>query len=146
MIQPHKLCPKCHHPANLHDAYCPRCGHQYRTQFDDRTQVVLPPASPPPAPQNPLPPWRQPSWIQDDGTQTQTEWIVVMWGATIATVFLMLNGMVGFGLLLALGAVLIAIWLLSTRSETNKAHGWVKISLEVLGFVIAFIMSSGRSH
>src|SRR2546421_5665060 len=43
--QTHKVCPKCGQPAVLTMQTCQRCGHGYRTQFNDQTQVFDAPST-----------------------------------------------------------------------------------------------------
>lgn len=54
---PVKYCPQCQQPAQVQQAYCMHCGHQFRTQFDQFGNPVGPPAPPPvhqaPPPQHP---------------------------------------------------------------------------------------------
>src|SRR5579871_6794182 len=54
MAPRYKQCPRCQNIVEADDPHCPKCGHQFRTQFapsDEPTQIVTPPprqeASPP---------------------------------------------------------------------------------------------------
>lgn len=43
MTQSYKVCPKCDQAATLDTAFCGQCGHRFRTQFLNRTQIFVPP-------------------------------------------------------------------------------------------------------
>jgi hypothetical protein len=51
MSQAYKVCPQCQTPAVLTAPQCSQCGHLFRTQFVQQTQVVVPPLHVSPLPQ-----------------------------------------------------------------------------------------------
>lgn len=39
---PMKICPKCQTPTALDSKFCNKCGHGFRTDFSDQTQLARP--------------------------------------------------------------------------------------------------------
>ena len=40
MTQQYKICPRCQQSAQLNETICSKCGRQYRTTFEQPTQVI----------------------------------------------------------------------------------------------------------
>ncbi len=145
--QPYKVCPSCQQPSVLDATVCGRCGHRYRTRFappPNQTQVVYPQQPPQPAP---LQPWvNTPNAVPWGEPAPSTDYlpIVGMWLLTAAAWGAGALGAMPFGLILDGVAIIIAIFLVCTPSATQKANGWVKIGLEIIAFLVGFVI--GMQH
>lgn len=72
MSQPHKICPRCHTPADLQAPQCLGCGRIYRTQFPqnpDRTTLGVPES--PPQPMYPVQQYEPPAPMSYDPAGAQ---------------------------------------------------------------------------
>ena len=146
--QPFKLCPSCRKPTHLNEAMCTGCGHRYRTIFPpiDQTQVVVPPPHnySPDQQTNPsnFGNWNKLQFPVGHGqilSPPNMQLIWTMWALTILNFFISItmgtSGM-SIALLSDLGAVIIAIFLTTSKQQTDKINGWIKIALEFCAFLI----------
>lgn len=142
-MQPCKLCPRCQKPHALDATQCNQCGHLFRTQFQnmdlDRTQVVTPPVYLPPTspylpyPQQPVPPY--PVYYPQAEVAPRTSYIVVMWVLTgLSVLFASVSTTAAF--LTDFPAFILAIILVCSRSRVDRINGWIKLAIELLGFLI----------
>ena len=149
---PQKGCPKCSTPAALDAAFCSRCGHQFRTQFTNQTQIITPPAQQAPPPQyppeyyNPTPfrPWYDIHGI-DDAPRANTALIASMWLITVLNMGLFL-AYPQVAIVCDCGAVVMAVFLVCSKNQTDKSNGWAKIILEIIAGIFAFLWAYQRAR
>jgi hypothetical protein len=70
--------------------------------------------------------------------------IATMWVLTLVSGLFELSGNMGMAILIDIPAFIIAIVLVTRRNGTDKANGWVKLSLEIIAFLVAF--AAAQSH
>ena len=126
MANLYKKCPRCAQPAVMEMQQCQRCGHVYRTVPPERTQFFE---------------GQVPHFVPEPASANITL-IVWMWSLTIMVVILSVT--VGFGAaaLVDIPSLVLAIILACSKHRTDKINGWVKIGLEVVGFLIGFVLGA----
>ena len=67
-----------------------------------------------------------------------------MWFLTVGEILAALGGGGGLALLLDIPAFFIAVSLLFSRNDSDRANGKAKLFLELIGFVLAFFASAHR--
>lgn len=98
MSQPHKICPRCQTPAAVDAQFCSRCGHGYRTQFQQDQTVLGAPQPPYQAPYQPPPPPGYPYGQQPPSYGPRPDFIQVAPGThSSVTAMLMTLLIVGAG-------------------------------------------------
>jgi hypothetical protein len=153
---PQKACPRCHTPSPLDAGFCSRCGHQFRTQFQDRTQLVMSPSAeqaplpfgdfrvnPPRETRAPFSDWSDQDQNEEAPNTANSPLILLMWVLTACVIFVY-QGNPQAAIYLDIVPLFMAISLACSRNGTDRANGWVKIGVEIFAFAIGFM--SGAFH
>jgi len=143
-----KICPDCKQHANVNALKCMGCGYGFQPIFSGTPAVQLPPAN---SRQHPT----DPSTTIGDRPSANSVAIALMWTFTVIAYYLYMNsqsvypfgdrgsfwngGTASDGI-----ALVLAICLTFSKNGTDKANGWVKIVIEMMGFIIGFFI--GANH
>ena len=127
-----KTCIACRELSPVKAIFCQRCGHRFGEP--------LPPALPqtPPAASAGAPPRTEPAAPAASPVPAQTRAsggsITTMWLLSLVAWVLFLAGAAPVGILLDLVTVIIALTLVGSRSGTDRTNGWIKLTIEGMGF------------
>lgn len=126
MGTPYKRCPRCHAPAHLETEACYQCGHRYRTRFipnADQTQAYGLQDQP-----------GESIRLQDNAPPrpllVAMMWMAVLVSATIWRVSIDVAAGVN------LVAVVLALFLVASRSRADRASGSIMLLLQFIAVAI----------
>jgi hypothetical protein len=124
---PMVACPVCRAPLPYGLPQCGACGSvlQYQVQPNPQGMPLALPYGPTTV--------RQP---------TNAAMIASMWVLSVVAWLVSLSGIPPVSYIIDAGTIIMAIMLVCTNNNTNRANGWVKIGLELLGFVAAFVAAA----
>ncbi|MCS6777643.1 MAG: hypothetical protein RMJ43_03995 [Chloroherpetonaceae bacterium] len=120
MSTPYKRCPRCHAPAHLETEVCYQCGHRYRTRFvpaPDQTQAYG---------LEEMPGF---SWRNQNGGAARPFLVALMWMCVLVGVAVWKTHM-EMAAVTNLCAVLVALWLVSSRSRFDRVSGGIMLLLQ----------------
>ena len=154
--KPQKSCLKCGTSAAVKEEVCPRCRHRFGEPVEIPESVAAPSlpdigtldretvrqiaqevvAASGQAAGMPV--------VQSRPVNSHPGRICVMWFLTAIAWMAFLGGAAAVGVLIDLAAVIVAITLAASASSTDKSNGWIKLSLEIVAFFVAFASSASQ--
>ena len=72
--------------------------------------------------------------------------IVMMWLLSLVAWLAIISGGIPLGLLVDVVSIVIAFTLVGSRSSTDKTNGWIKLILESISFVVAFVNAANTNQ
>lgn len=156
-----RLCPACGTATRVDAFACHRCGHYFRTRY-----MAVVDAAPGSAgqyqtsgarPDEATLPWQpttsRPASVNvaadapSENGKSDYGAVVAMWLLTAGAWAAFALFGVFTGLAIDAAAVFIAISLVISRSPADRANGWVKLGLEIIGFLVGLILgASGHRY
>jgi hypothetical protein len=126
MSTPYKRCPRCHAPAHLETEQCYQCGHKFRTRFvpgPDRTQAYGLEETPGGAARLAGETAARPFLIS-------VMWLLVALGVALWKTSPDMTAVAN------LGAVAIAIYLISSRARADRISGSIMLALQCVAVAL----------
>lgn len=158
--KPQKSCLKCGTSSGVRETVCVRCSHRFGDpvetvpQARESTQLGAPHTNLSTVDRDTLKEIVKevvssehvPQSAAQPMPQSHPGRIVMMWLLSLVAWLAMIAGGVPLGLLIDVVSIIIAFTLVGSRSSTDKTNGWIKLILESISFVVAFVNAANMNQ